>query len=102
MKTFEDLVFEAKSNPMSEVMYNGRKASIDFDNYYGVSVIDGFGAYCEEGTFEIAIIHDGYLCYSTPITDDVIGHQTPEEVTEIMRQIQELSVNSNCSHKHKC
>ena len=49
---------------------------LDFDNGYGVSVIDyGYGSH--QGLLEMAVIHDDRLCYSTPITSDVIGHLTP-------------------------
>jgi hypothetical protein len=30
------------------------------------------------------------LCYDTPITNDVMGYLTPEEVTDIMKQVSEL------------
>ena len=85
MKTFKDLDFKLHSNG-----YFDTQARMDFDNEYGVSVINGAGAYCSEGTYEVAIMYKGALTYSTPITDYVIGHQTPEEVTDIMRQVQEL------------
>jgi len=37
----------------------------------------------------IALLNGG-LCYDTHITNDVMGYLTSEEVTEIMKQIQEL------------
>jgi hypothetical protein len=33
---------------------------------------------------------NGELTYTTPITDDVIGYLTPEQVTEKLIQIQDL------------
>jgi hypothetical protein len=36
---------------------------------------------------------DAEITYDTPITDDVIGHLTETEVTDIMKQIQELPIN---------
>lgn len=47
------------------------------------------------GLFEVAVLKkvtdDNYrLCYNTPITDDVIGWLTNEQVIEILEQIKEL------------
>ena len=47
-------------------------------------------------TWEIAILKgtESYydLCYDTPITDDVIGYCSEEQVSNIMKQIQDLSL----------
>lgn len=60
-----------------------------FDNGYGVSVIsDGYGG--ERGLKELAVMHDGKLCYDTPITSDVMGHLTDAEVMEIIEQVKQL------------
>jgi hypothetical protein len=41
--------------------------------------------------FEVAVLdEDGDLTYNTPVTNDVIGFLNPEEVTEIMEQVQNL------------
>lgn len=47
------------------------------------------------GLFEVAVLKkvtDGHykLCYTTPITYDVIGYLTNEEVIEILEQIKNL------------
>ena len=47
------------------------------------------------GLFEVAVLKkvtdDNYrLCYDTPITDDVIGYLTNEQVIEILEQIKNL------------
>lgn len=47
------------------------------------------------GLFEVAVLkkrtEDRYdLCYSTPITDDVIGWLNNEEVIEILEKIKNL------------
>lgn len=86
MKTFADLVFGAKRGGLG-----GTQARRDFENGYGVSVITGFGAYGgDEGLYELAVFAGDDLCYDTPVTSDVEGHLTPERVTELMRQVQEL------------
>lgn len=86
MKTFEDLKFIEHPN---KPFFN-KQARMDFDNGYGVSVINGQHAYCSDSTYEVAIMYKGSLTYNTDITDDVIGHQSEKQVTEIMKQVQEL------------
>ena len=45
----------------------------------------------KDGLFEIAVLgKDGDINYDTPVTRDVIGYLNPEEVTDIMEQVQEL------------
>lgn len=87
MKTFKDLVFNPHPNPFA----CGTQAKLDFDNGYSISVIFGHYFYSNGiDTYEIGILKNGILCYDTPITDDVIGYVDAEEVTNIMKQIQEL------------
>jgi len=97
MKTFKDLEF----NPHKTG--EGLQAVMFFENGYGISVVRfkmpmgfGYGSYTDnENEWEIAVLfgdeNDSHLTYNTPITDDVIGHLTDDEVTDIMKQIQELS-----------
>lgn len=86
MKTFKDLEF--KTHPTG---LGGTQATMDFDNGYGVSVITGEMFYTDdEHPYELAITDKNGLCYSTPITDDVIGYLTEQEVEDYMKQIQEL------------
>lgn len=59
-----------------------------FDNGYGASVITGGIAYCnDEQPYELAVLKDYELCYDTPITDDVIGYLTNDEVYELLDRI---------------
>jgi len=85
MKTFNDLNFQ--KHP---IIPFGQHAEMEFKNGYGISVVNGRGAYSRTGTYEVAVLYNGDLCYNTDITDDVLGYQTPEQVTEVMRRIQEL------------
>lgn len=66
---------------------------IQFPNKYGASIIGGGpGAYGDgEKTFEVMILYDGEPCYDTPITNDVLGYQTEDEVHEILKQIENLT-----------
>lgn len=62
---------------------------MEFKNGYGVSVLFGEAFYSNGiDTYEVAILKDGSLCYTTPLTDDVLGNQTREEVDEILKEIQ--------------
>jgi len=68
-----------------------------FDNGYGASVVCNDMSYGgKEGLFEIAVIKyngkndRGKICYDTPITNDVIGYLTKDEVESILKKIESL------------
>lgn len=66
-----------------------------FPNDYGASVIRGPYSYGgADGLFELAVLKwDGNkseLCYTTPITNDVIGHATSEDIDNLLTQIMAL------------
>lgn len=62
-----------------------------FANGYEASVIKNRYSYGHEyGPYELAVLKDGRLCYDTPITSDVIGYLTADEVTEYLQQIEKL------------
>lgn len=84
MKTFSDLIF--KPHPTAKMF---------FDNGYGVSVVRFNGSYTSnDSEWELAVLFgtpDNWeITYNTSITDDVIGHLSDIEVTEIMKQVQQL------------
>jgi hypothetical protein len=89
MKKFEDLEFEQIKDSPYQI---GVKCKMVFENGYGVSVVCHTHSYGgKTGMFEIAVIgKDGDLTYDTPITNDVIGYLSREEVTDIMEQVQGL------------
>ena len=63
----------------------------EFPNGYGASVLNSTYSHGgEAGLYELAVLKDSDICYSTPITNDVIGHLTAEEVTELLREIEVL------------
>ena len=99
IKTFKDLDFvthpillDAKSQDTKEIFANSKHAVMEFENGYGVSVIFG-DQFCSNGidTYEVAIIKDNHVCYDTPLTDNVLAYQNENEVTEIMRKVQEFN-----------
>lgn len=86
MKTFSDL--EWSSHPAMP----GIIAKLIFPNGFGVSVIKTIYSYGgDEGLYEIAVLYaNGVLCYDSGITTDVIGHQSPDDVSSVMKQVQNL------------
>ena len=87
MKTFNDLEFKELDS-----FYRGVQSRIQFDNGYGASVVKHNYSYGgREGLYELAVLDsDGHLTYETPITDDVEGYLTEDDVTKLMEQIQNL------------
>jgi hypothetical protein len=63
-----------------------------FENGFGVSVVSHTYSYGgKDGLFEVAVLDkDGDLTYNTPVTNDVVGYLNPDEVTEIMEEVQKL------------
>ena len=88
MKTFEDLEFIH----LNDEFITGKRARMHFDNKYGISVVSTSFSYGgREGLYEIAVLDSaGDITYNTPVTNDVIGYLSPEEVTDIMKQIQSI------------
>ena len=86
MKEFKDIQFN--EHPYSR----GVSGRLQFPNGYGISVVRTDYSYGgTDGLYELAVLtKGGEITYDTPITNDVIGYLTPEEVTEHMKQIQLL------------
>lgn len=71
-----------------------------FENDYGASVIDhGYGS--KEGLFELAVLHNGHLCYASSITDDVIGWCDQGQIDELLLQIKALPPIPHQFHANK-
>jgi len=84
--TFNDLVFKYdKQRELSA-------AKVIFDNGYGASVVKGEHTYGgRDGLYELAVLgQDGKLTYETPVTNDVEGYLNEDDVTILMKQIQNL------------
>ena len=52
---------------------------------YGGPLVEG-----ERNLYELAVLHNDELCYDTPITDDVLGWQTMEEINKTLKEIEKL------------
>ena len=92
LKGFDDLEF---NNATTQNPFVAEQAIMFFPNGFGVSVISGLmtrGG--KDGKYEMAILtgspEDYELCYDTPITSDVLGHLTPDDVTNYMKKVQSL------------
>lgn len=90
-KLFQDLEFDA-----NKAGIGGIRAELHFPNNYGISVIRNQYSYGgNRGLFEAAVLHkdeEGHFdcCYDTPITDDVKGWLTKDDVSDMMLEIQFL------------
>jgi len=86
MATFADLEFRQQRGGLAV------QARIKFANGYGASIVKGLYTYGgPEGLYELAVLDaDGKLTYDTPITDDVLGHLSPDDVTKALQDIEAL------------
>lgn len=75
----------------------GKQWKFRFDNGFGASVInDGYGKH--EGLYELAVLDsEGHLTYETPVTDDVLGYLSPDEVGAALDQIASLDADKLAS-----
>ena len=85
---FADLQFYQNSNWL-----DGIHAHVKFPNGYGASIIQSAFSYGGlKGLYELAVLAGPQekICYTTPITDNVLGHLTEEGVTEALIAIEAL------------
>ena len=71
----------------------GFRYKIEFlDSPYGASIIKRVGSYgMENDDWERAVTYNGHLYYDSPITDDVIGWLSEEDLVDILAQIRNLN-----------
>jgi len=94
---FTDLNFQPHPN------WDGVQAKHFFPNGYGVSVVQftipyssgSGGSYgADRGLYELAVLQgleeDWKICYDTPITDDVMGYLTTEDIDTVLNQVENL------------
>ena len=86
MITFNDLEFK------QDLQRGLNAARIMFDNGYGASVVVGPYIYGgEDGLYELGVLgKDKKLTYDTPVTEDVKGYLSEDDVTKLLEQIQKL------------
>ncbi|MDU6719358.1 MAG: hypothetical protein E6458_00750 [Veillonella sp.] len=84
-------LYKRKGFVQHKLFDNGEQVIFEFKNGYGASVLTGKVAYGGiNGLFEIAVTRNGYLCYDTPITNDVIGYLTIDELLKLLDDIERL------------
>lgn len=98
------IAFEASKTPLKynkfKKYYIGANTAgqwiFKFNNNYGASIIKHLGSYgYEKDLFELAILYfdeegKSHLSYNTPLTDDVIGYLSNNEVMELLEKIKKL------------
>jgi len=63
-----------------------------FPNGFGASVVrHSFTRGNRLGLFEVAVLRGQDICYDTPLTQDVIGHQSWDQVCAVLDEIKALS-----------
>ena len=84
---FEDYLVEESTGSL----FGGFCYEFAFPNEYGASVVKHSISYgSNEDLFELAVLKNGYLCYTTEITDDVKGWLTNDEVIKYLVMIMNL------------
>ena len=78
-------------------IYDGTAHLYRASNNYGASVVcHSFSYGGKQGLYELAVVYfadesDNFeIVYNTPITDDVIGNLTDEQVMDYLSQIEAL------------
>ena len=84
-----------KNLPSRTVHHTGIQYLAFYPNGYGASIVQHDFSYGgKENLWELAVIkgteEDWNLCYSTPITGDVLGYLTEQEVDDTLKQIESL------------
>jgi hypothetical protein len=83
---FQELNFQ--THPMGI----GEQCIVQFPNGYGASIVKGPHTYGgPQGLYELAVFgKDGGITYDTPITDDVLGYLSEEEIEKTLTDIKNL------------
>jgi hypothetical protein len=84
-----------KNLPSRTVHHTGIQYLAFYPNGYGASIVQHDFSYGgKENLWELAVIkgteEDWNLCYSTPITGDVLGYLTEQDVDDTLKQIESL------------
>ena len=84
--TFQELKFQ------DHTLVGRKQCIVQFPNGYGASIVQGEHTYGgKDGLYELAVFgEDGHITYDTPITDDVIGYLTEQDVEHTLNKIKDL------------
>jgi hypothetical protein len=73
------------------ILITEKQYIFEFPNNYGASVIcNSISRGKEDGLWELAVLHNGEICYTTDITGDVIGWLKEDEVEALLKKIKGL------------
>lgn len=74
------------------LLHDGFQLVYKFQNGYGASLIrHQYSCGAEYGLYELAVLDKkGNLCYNTPVTDDIMGFLSEQDVKEKLLDIQAL------------
>ena len=85
--------------------FTGWALTYKFPNGYGASVVryqfrkglvESYGA--SDNLWQLAVLDEsGDICYNTPVTDEVLGWLSPEDVNKALNQIKGLPACHVCS-----
>ncbi len=80
------------NHSFTECLFDGGvQRHYKFDNGYVASAVRSAHSYGgPKGLWEIAVLLNDSICYTTPITSDVVGHLTPARRDEVLDQIAAL------------
>lgn len=81
-----------------ESFCGGEQKLYRFSNGYGASVVRDWASFgSEKGLWELAVIKypkpdsdEFILVYDTPITDDVLGSQSVDDIEKLLQRIEKL------------
>ena len=77
--------------PKSRSVMGGEQKIFKFDNGYGASLVRHPMSYgYDQGLWELAVLKHGSLCYTSGITDDVIGYLNDPDADAILEKIAQL------------
>jgi hypothetical protein len=84
--TFQELKFQ------DHTLVGRKQCIVQFPNGYGASIVKGDHTYGgKDGLYELAVFgKDGHITYDTPITDDVLGYLTEQDVEDTLNKIKDL------------
>jgi hypothetical protein len=91
---FEDLEFKNLER------LHGVQAHAYFDNGFGVSVVRHEFSYGgRQGLYEIAVLENDDICYTSSVTNDVLGHLSEDDVTRVLAQVEALPLSKSKAFK---
>jgi len=95
-KTFGEYTLDTVERSEISFGSNSYFGNITFANGFGASVVRHEFSYGNEtGLYELAVLDEsGHLCYTTGITDDVIGHLDKDGVERVLKSISEIGETS--------